>query len=237
MLNKHLALYLLGSALIAAPAVAQNNPTPTPGAPAPATTTAPAPSGSVVGPAGNMNFIDVRPQDQFRASKLIGSRVYGSNDERIGEINDVLMDQSGKVHAVVIGVGGFLGIGEKDVALPMNALQFRADDKATTARRDTTTTGTVATPTGPATTTAPAPANPNPNASANAPAGTTTTTTTTAQTDDDDGVPDRIVLSMTKDQLNQAPTFRDNPNAQRGTTSTTTTAPANPNPPTTAPRQ
>src|SRR6185436_427320 len=42
----------------------------------------------------------------------------------IGEIMDVLVDQSGKATALIIGVGGFLGAGEKDVAVPFNAVQF-----------------------------------------------------------------------------------------------------------------
>jgi sporulation protein YlmC with PRC-barrel domain len=173
-----------------------------------------------------MSFVEVRPQDQFRASKLIGTRVVGINNESIGEINDVLMDQTGRAHAVIIGVGGFLGIGEKDVAVPMTALQFMAGSTPMT-QRDATTTGSLNTPAAPATTSAPEAANTNTNLSANAPAGsaaTTAPTTSTATPEMDNGVPDRIVLSMTKEQLTQAPTFRDNPNAQRGTTSTTAPA-------------
>ncbi len=235
MLKKHLALCLLGSAMVAAPAMAQTSPTPTNAAP-PAASAQPAPMANS-GQGGTMSFIEVRPQDQFRASDLMGSRVYGANNENIGEINDVLMDQSGRVHAVVIGVGGFLGIGEKDVAVPMSALQFMADNTAT-AQRDATTTGSVSTPVAPATSSAPEAANNNTNLSANAPAGGTRTavpTTSTASAEADDGVPDRIVLSMTREQLNNAPTFRDNPNAQRGTDATRT--PANPSTPATAPRQ
>jgi sporulation protein YlmC with PRC-barrel domain len=178
------------------------------------------------GQSGATSFIEVRPQDQFRASKLIGTRVYGANNESIGEINDVLMDQNGRAHGVIIGVGGFLGIGEKDVAVPMTALQFMADSTPT-AQRDATATGSVNTPAAPATLSAPEAANANTNLSANAPAGTSPTpapTTSMAAADMDDGVPDRIMLSMTKEQLTQAPTFRDNPNAQRGTTSTTAPA-------------
>jgi sporulation protein YlmC with PRC-barrel domain len=154
--------------------------------------------------AAAVNFVATRPQDQFRARKLIGSRVYAANDENVGEINDVLMDQSGRVHAVILGVGGFLGIGEKDVAVPMNSLKFMAERPAARATNTTTTTtGNVANPSAPATTTAPPPANTNPNASANAPAGPRAAGT------DDDGVPDYIVLSMTKEQLNSAPKFED----------------------------
>jgi sporulation protein YlmC with PRC-barrel domain len=49
--------------------------------------------------------------------------VYDSNDSKIGEIEDVLVDRDGKMTALIIGVGGFLGMGEKDVAVPFNAVQ------------------------------------------------------------------------------------------------------------------
>src|SRR5262245_47139641 len=49
--------------------------------------------------------------------------VYDPNDNRIGEIEDVLVARSGKATALIIGVGGFLGAGEKDVAVPFNAVQ------------------------------------------------------------------------------------------------------------------
>ena len=232
MLKRHLALGLLGSALIATPALAQTTPAPAPANPAPPASTQAAPMNAGQGSA--MTFVEVRPQDQFRASKLIGTPVTGANNESIGEINDVLMDQSGRAHAVIIGVGGFLGIGEKDVAIPMTALQFSGGNPGM-AQQSATTTGAITAPAAPSTTSAPVPANNNPNLSANAPAaGATTTTTSTTGADMDDGLPDRIVLSMTKEQLTQAPTFRDNPNAQRGIDSTT--APANPSAPATAPR-
>ena len=221
MLKRHLAFSLLGSVFAVSPALAQTAPAPVNPVPPPAAAQ-PAPMNA--GQGGAMSFVEVRPEDQFRASKLIGTRVVGANNENIGNINDVLMDQSGRVHAVVIGVGGFLGIGEKDVAVPMTALQFTAGS-TTMAQRDATTTGSINTPAAPTTTSAPEAANTNTNLSANAPAGTSPTpvpTTSMATADMDDGVPDRIMLSMTKDQLTQAPTFRDNPNAQRGTTSTTT---------------
>jgi sporulation protein YlmC with PRC-barrel domain len=49
--------------------------------------------------------------------------VYDPNDNKIGEIEDVLVDRSGKATGLIIGVGGFLGAGEKDVAVPFNAVQ------------------------------------------------------------------------------------------------------------------
>lgn len=55
--------------------------------------------------------------DQWLASKFIGTDVVGVDKVKIGDVNDVLFDQNGKVIAYVIGIGGFLGIGTKDVAL------------------------------------------------------------------------------------------------------------------------
>jgi sporulation protein YlmC with PRC-barrel domain len=61
------------------------------------------------------------------ASKLIGFPVYSSpaNDaERIGEINDIVIGESGSISAVILGVGGFLGVGEKNVAIEYNLLDW-----------------------------------------------------------------------------------------------------------------
>ncbi len=60
--------------------------------------------------------------------EFVGTTVYGANDENIGEIGDVVLSQDGKVDAVIIDVGGFLGIGEKPVAVGMDNLQFMADN-------------------------------------------------------------------------------------------------------------
>ena len=48
--------------------------------------------------------------------------IYDPADNRIGEIDDVLLDKQGKIAALIVGVGGFLGIGEKHVAVPQNAV-------------------------------------------------------------------------------------------------------------------
>ncbi len=48
---------------------------------------------------------------------FLNTAVYNMNGERIGDVNDITLDDSGKIASVVVGVGGFLGIGEKDVAL------------------------------------------------------------------------------------------------------------------------
>ena len=54
--------------------------------------------------------------------------VYDPADNKIGEIMDVLVDREGKATALIIGVGGFLGMGEKDVAVPFNAVRVTSKD-------------------------------------------------------------------------------------------------------------
>ena len=62
--------------------------------------------------------------DQWRASKLVGVAVYGPEKKDVGKITDVLLSKDGKAEYVIIGVGGFLGIGEKDVAVPFDQVKF-----------------------------------------------------------------------------------------------------------------
>lgn len=64
----------------------------------------------------------------IRAEELIGTTVYGAGDENVGEIGDVILTQDGKVDAVIIDVGGFLGMGEKEVAVGMDNLTFLTDE-------------------------------------------------------------------------------------------------------------
>ncbi len=68
------------------------------------------------------NFLQSQQSTEWRGSKLIGASVYGQDNASIGEIDDVLVASDGKINAVVIGVGGFLGVGEKDVAVPFDKL-------------------------------------------------------------------------------------------------------------------
>ncbi|MEQ8696847.1 MAG: PRC-barrel domain-containing protein [Bauldia litoralis] len=72
----------------------------------------------------------VDAQDHY-ASDIIGSTVYSSAEaegEAIGDVNDLVVAPDGGIAAVVIGVGGFLGIGEKDVAVPFDRLTWRTDE-------------------------------------------------------------------------------------------------------------
>jgi len=196
MLKKHLAACAFATALISAPAFAQ-------------TATAPA-----AGSAGAMSgqFMAQQSHDQWRASKLVGLNVYGPTDQtssstassannanrgqKIGDINDVLLDHNGNAAAVVIGVGGFLGIGEKNVAVPFKSVEFVMTDNRAVA---SAAPGSVANP-------AAAPA-PGTVANSAATTGTTATTTATNAATVDRGYPDHAMIRMTKADLQNAPTF------------------------------
>lgn len=67
-------------------------------------------------------FVQNQSAMEWRASRLIGASVYGPDNASIGEINDVIIGSDGQFKAAVIGVGGFLGVGEKNVALPFEAI-------------------------------------------------------------------------------------------------------------------
>jgi sporulation protein YlmC with PRC-barrel domain len=67
------------------------------------------------------------PAGGIRSEELVGTTVYGANDANLGEIGDVVLTQDGKVDAVIIDVGGFLGVGEKEVAVGMDKLAFMTD--------------------------------------------------------------------------------------------------------------
>ena len=78
-------------------------------------------------------------KDEMRASKLIGAAVKNPAGETIGDVNEVLFDSTGKVNAVVVGVGGFLGMGEREVAIAFGSLRMtRGDDGRTVITIDAT---------------------------------------------------------------------------------------------------
>src|SRR5215203_6432267 len=90
----------------------------------------------------------------WRASKLVGLNVYNDQNEKLGDISEILVDKSGKVEGVVIGVGGFLGIGQNDIKVEMSKLKF-VDEPVRTSATTTTTSSSTTTeaPTGQRTTT------------------------------------------------------------------------------------
>lgn len=65
--------------------------------------------------------------DEYRTSKLVGSKVYNEANENIGSIEDIVLKADGAMDEVVLSVGGFLGIGEKFVAVPFGDLKITRD--------------------------------------------------------------------------------------------------------------
>ena len=61
---------------------------------------------------------------EWRASKLIGLSIYNPQNEKIGDVNEIIVDPTGKVTGVVVGVGGFLGMGEHDVLVNLDQIKF-----------------------------------------------------------------------------------------------------------------
>src|SRR6476660_7886373 len=76
--------------------------------------------------------------EMWRSSKLIGLNVYNDQNEKLGDISEILVDKSGKVDGVVIGVGGFLGMGKHDIKVEMNKLKF-VDEPVRTSSTSTNT--------------------------------------------------------------------------------------------------
>lgn len=163
------AAVLLSVAIVGGPAYAQTA--------QPANPTAPTPAANPTAGSNTKMML----KGNWRASKLMGLDVYNEANDKIGDINELILDKNGKVNAVVIGVGGFLGMGEHDIAVSMDKLKFVEEPLRTsstapaTTGRDTTT-------------------------------GAATTTARTA--DANDWIPDHAVMSGTKDQLKAMPQFK-----------------------------
>ena len=133
------------AALMALPAFAQDAPNPASSAapaekaaPAPAPSTGPAPAAE---PSPSLDPNDVIPDKsasrgtdklvglgtEVAASDLLSQKVKNPANETVGDINDLSIGSDGKIAAVIIGVGGFLGMGEKNVSLPYDQLTFSRD--------------------------------------------------------------------------------------------------------------
>lgn len=67
-----------------------------------------------------------------RGDEIVGQSLYGSDGEEIGEINNVVLSAAGGDPAAVVGVGGFLGIGERNVTIPLSDIDMGAEDRLTT---------------------------------------------------------------------------------------------------------
>ncbi|WP_029082522.1 PRC-barrel domain-containing protein [Bradyrhizobium sp. th.b2] len=161
-----LAVALIGAAVIGGSAFAQS--------------TQPA---DRVAPAATSRPTDAKMalKGSWRASKLMGLNVYNEANEKLGDINELLVDKSGKIEAVVIGIGGFLGMGEHDIAVSMDKLKFveepvrTSSTSSSTTARDTTTG---------------------------------TASTNTSNRNANDWVPDHAVMSGNKEQLKALPQFK-----------------------------
>lgn len=116
MMTKILAASIAALAFATSPVFAQSSTSPSmPGSSG---------SGSSMSQPGQLTFVQAPQGNQVLATELMDAHIYGSDGNSIGEINDILLDRTGQAHAVVFGVGGFLGIGEKNVAVSYNSLQF-----------------------------------------------------------------------------------------------------------------
>lgn len=124
----------------------------------------------------------------WRSSKLIGVNVYNDQNEKLGDINEILLDQSGKVAGVVLGVGGFLGMGEHYVMVSFDKLKWVNEPVRTSSTTTTTTTTTTG---------------------ANVPA--TTTVNRPVRAANEKWYPDHAILSgTTKDQIKSMQQFKYN---------------------------
>jgi sporulation protein YlmC with PRC-barrel domain len=123
MMTTALSGLMMGAAFAQA---VDTKPIDSPAAKWPPAATAPA---STVG-AGSAQFINTQKPDQWLASKFKGTDVVGADNEKIGDVSDIMFDKAGKIEAFIVSVGGFLGMGAKDVALAPAAFQVVAGDKS-----------------------------------------------------------------------------------------------------------
>jgi sporulation protein YlmC with PRC-barrel domain len=163
MLLKYVAAGLVGSAMLAGAAFAE----PPTGA---------APSGL--------------QGSTWRASKVVGLNVYNDNNEKIGSINDLLMDKSGNVKAAVIGVGGFLGMGEHLVAVSFDKVKFSEEPVSSS------TASNAAPPAG------------KPSSTTTTGSTATTGASSTTMSKPNPWYPDHAVFNATKDELKGMPEFK-----------------------------
>ncbi|MGL9622038.1 PRC-barrel domain-containing protein [Bradyrhizobium sp. U531] len=172
MMMKSIAAGLAGTALLATVAFAQS----------PTATTDKAPT------AATATTTTTTASGQWRTSKMDGLKIYNDANENIGTINDLLMDKNGDIKIAVIGVGGFLGMGEHLVAVPYEKLKFVNEAVAYTGTgaKPATTTTTTGAATGTADT---------------KPAATTTSSTSK-------WYPDHAVFNASKDELKNMPEFK-----------------------------
>jgi len=183
MFTKHFAVATIATALLSTAALAQ---TPAPATKDPAPT---AQSSSTPRAETPARPEQTQSANEWRASKVVGLYVYNDANERLGSINELLMDSSGKVSKAVIGVGGFLGIGESNIAVNFDQLKFVNEPMRTSSTTTTPSTGMT-------------------GSSSSGTVGTTATTTTATTSSKPSINPDHAKLSMTKEQLQALPQFK-----------------------------
>jgi sporulation protein YlmC with PRC-barrel domain len=180
-INKLLAASSIAALALTGSAVAQTPSTSQQGQPAAGQPAAGQPAAGQ--PAGATEKMDLK--GTWRASRMDGLDIYNRNNERLGEVNDILLDKQGQVKAVVIGVGGFLGVGEHDIAVSMDKLQFMEEPRES-AQADAT----------------------GDKADTKGDKGATTGSATARQDATSDWAPDHAVMDATKEQLEAMPQFR-----------------------------
>jgi sporulation protein YlmC with PRC-barrel domain len=94
------------------------------------TTTAATDTTAMSGEGGFVSF----SSDQMRASSLMGQEIYGADNESIGEVSDLVLQEDGSTRAAIVDVGGFLGVGEKSVAIPFDQLTMAPSEGGTEPR-------------------------------------------------------------------------------------------------------
>jgi sporulation protein YlmC with PRC-barrel domain len=131
----------------------------------------------------NSTSVNQTYKGQWRLYKMIGLDVYNQNNDKLGDISDLLVDQTGKVQTAVLGVGGFLGVGERLVAVNFDQLKFvnqpidlKVASSGSVSTASTTTTGAA-------------------------------TTTRPVRSADEQWYPDHAVINITADQLKAMPQF------------------------------
>jgi sporulation protein YlmC with PRC-barrel domain len=91
-------------------------------------------------PAAGGDYLTAQSPEQISANTYIGQAVYNSADESIGKISDLIMEKDGGITAAVVGVGGFLGIGEKWVAVPFEKISITQAPESDDVKLTTTET-------------------------------------------------------------------------------------------------
>lgn len=141
---------LMGTTAFAPLAIAQGTTQPAPATPGaqtepatppvtPMTPAAPSANGSAATTTGG-SYLTEQGETQVSANDYIGKSVYTAADESIGNVTNLIMEENGGLVAAVIGVGGFLGIGAKDVAVPMDKVTMTRNTQDGTIRLTTTET-------------------------------------------------------------------------------------------------